>query len=127
MHTATSQHHAAGYKSGGASELLGFYNYYEALNRYPQERNDKVSYNQRYKQNDYYDIYDQNYGGYGYGYPNYDDMYEYEHHHHHQHHDDSDNCPICVKTVTDVSVDVEFFTTTRVPGPIICAQYIIPW
>jgi hypothetical protein len=24
-------------------------------------------------------------------------------------------------------VDVEFVTTTRSSGPIVCAQYIIPW
>lgn len=61
---------------------------------------------------------------------------EYPHHDHgyclhgdnNHEHKAKGGCPTCTKTVTDVSVQLEFVTTTREPGkPIECGHHIEPW
>lgn len=127
-----TQQHGSGYKSGGASEVRGFYNDYRGWSN-----NDDYHYRPEERYNEYYgygSAYNP-YEGYGYAGNYYGGEYGYQegnrHRHHrepdHQHHDGSNDCLVCKKTVTDVSVDIEFTTTTRSAGPIICAQYIIPW
>ncbi|KAL9541629.1 hypothetical protein MBANPS3_009008 [Mucor bainieri] len=79
------------------------------------------------------------YQSFGFGVQAYQDVPRQEHRQKHHHdnayyhgdgnhgHNTKDGCPTCTKTVTDVSVQLEFVTTTREPGkPIECGHYIEP-
>lgn len=74
----------------------------------------------------------------GLGVQAYQDFPREDYHHHHDHpyyhgdgnhgHNTKGGCPTCTKTVTDISVQLEFVTTTREPGkPIECGHHIEPW
>lgn len=115
------------YKNDGPPKDLEWFNEYNPIG--PPEDLERVN---GYNLNGDLEYQSLDYGYLAYQQPHHKDHYHYDHAHYHGQHEHGNGnkggCPICTKTVTDVSVQLVFATTTREPGmPIECGNHIEPW